>query len=186
MNKREKKLATCLVALIAIGVLWLLFNAGKEISYAVQSKYFDNVRSIASIIFGVTGAWLAITYPKALSSAREARQATAEGREIALTRASEDSEILIGFVRTMIISIVIISIALAIPFVKEIFAMYQWAIDLKEYFRGILYSTLGLMSVVQLGLLITTLKNTYRALTELNRETAEATTRSERDRNREH
>lgn len=186
MNQREKKLVAIFAMIISIIALWLLFSAGKEISYSIQSKYFDNIRSIASIIFGVTGAWLAITYPKALSSAKKARQASEEEREVALSRASEDSEILIGFVRTMIISIVIISISLAIPFIKEVLAMYQWAIDLNEYFRGALYSILGFISVVQLGLLITTLKNTYRALTDLHRETAEATTRADRDQNRQH
>lgn len=186
MNRRTKWLLIILVCLISIVVLCLLFIAGKNISYEVQSKYFDNVRTIASIIFGVTGAWLAITYPKALTSASAARQASPEDRTEALNRATEDSKILIGFVRTMIISIVVIAISLSVPFVKEVLALYQWAIDIKEYFRGTLYSLLGITSIVQLGLLGLTLKNTYLALTELNRETAEAVTRAERDRNSEH
>ncbi|WP_335917557.1 hypothetical protein [Shewanella chilikensis] len=181
-----KWLLFILTSLIALVILYFLFIAGKNISYEAQSKYFDNVRTIASIIFGVTGAWLAITYPKALSSASAARQASADERVEALNRATEDSKILIGFVRTMIISIVVIAISLSIPFVKEVLALYQWAIDIKEYFRGALYSLLGITSIVQLGLLGLTLKNTYLALTELNRETAEAVTRAERDRNREH
>ncbi len=186
MNRRMKWLLFILTSLIALVILYFLFIAGKNISYEAQSKYFDNVRTIASIIFGVTGAWLAITYPKALSSASAARQASADERVEALNRATEDSKILIGFVRTMIISIVVIAISLSIPFVKEVLALYQWAIDIKEYFRGALYSLLGITSIVQLGLLGLTLKNTYLALTELNRETAEAVTRAERDRNREH
>lgn len=186
MNRRMKWLLFILTSLIALVILYFLFIAGKNISYEAQSKYFDNVRTIASIIFGVTGAWLAITYPKALSSASAARQASADERAEALNRATEDSKVLIGFVRTMIISIVVIAISLSIPFVKEVLALYQWAIDIKEYFRGALYSLLGITSIVQLGLLGLTLKNTYLALTELNRETAEAVTRAERDRNREH
>jgi hypothetical protein len=186
MTSRTKWLLNALLCLISIVALYLLFVAGKNITYEAQSKYFDNVRTIASIIFGVTGAWLAITYPKALSSASAARQASADDRTEALERASEDSKILIGFVQTMIISIIIIAISLSIPFIKEVLSLYQWAIDLKVYFRGVLYSLLGLISVVQLGLLCLTLKNTYLALTELNRETAEAVTRAERNRNNEH
>jgi hypothetical protein len=170
----------CLISTIA---LYLLFIAGENISYQVQSKYFDNIRTIASIIFGVTGAWLAITYPKALTSAAAARLASSESRAEALSRAAEDSKILIGFVKTMIISIVIIAISLLIPFIKEVLSLYLWAVDLTEYFRGALYSLLGVISMVQLGLLGLTLKNTYLALTELNRETAEAVTRAERDKN---
>ncbi|MFD1383036.1 hypothetical protein ACFQ45_06645 [Rhodanobacter aciditrophus] len=181
-----KWLLIILASSIALVTLYFLFIAGKNISYEAQSKYFDNVRTIASIIFGVTGAWLAITYPKALSSASAARQASADERTEALNRATEDSKILIGFVRTMIISIVVIAISLSVPFVKEILALYQWAIDIKEYFRGILYTLLGITSIVQLALLGLTLRNTYLALTELNRETAEAVTRAERDRNREY
>jgi len=173
-------------ALVSLVVLCLLFTVGADITYQSQAKYFDNIRSIASIIFGVTGAWLAITYPKALSSADSARQASSENRDRSLAQAREDSDTLIGFVRTMIISIIIIAIALAIPFVKEILSTYQWALDNKVYFRGLLYSLLGVMSVVQLTLLLMTLKNTSQALSELNKSVAEATTRSERDQNRNH
>lgn len=186
MASKTKWLLNILLCLISIGALFLLFVAGKDITYEAQSKYFDNVRTIASIIFGVTGAWLAITYPKALSSASAARQASADDRPKDLKKASEDSKILIGFVRTMIISIIIIAISLFIPFVKEVLSLNQWAIDLKEYCRGVLYSLLGIISVIQLGLLSLTLKNTYLALNELKKETAEAVTRSERDRNNEY
>jgi hypothetical protein len=185
MTSKVKWSLIIILTLVSVVVLFLLFFAGKNISYSVQSKYFDNVRTIASIIFGVTGAWLAITYPKALASATAARVATAENRDSALARASEDSKILIGFVRTMIVSIIVIAVSLSIPFVKEILSMYNWALDIKEYFRGALYSLLGVTTVVQLMLLGHTLKNTYRALKELNSETAQAITRSERDHNRE-
>lgn len=186
MTSRVKWLLIVLLSLVSVIVLSLLFLAGKNISYSIQSKYFDNVRTIASIIFGVTGAWLAITYPKALASATAARVATPENRSSALARTTEDSKILIGFVQTMIISIIVIAVSLSIPFVKEILSMYSWALDIREYFRGVLYSLLGVTTVVQLFLLGHTLKNTYHALKELNSETAQAITRAERDRNSEH
>lgn len=185
MTTRVKKLLIVVGLVSTIITLALLYFTGQNINYAVQSKYFDNIRTIASIIFGVTGAWLAITYPKALSSASAARLASSENRDAALSRASEDSEVLIGFVKTMIISIIIIAISLTIPFLKEILSMFQWALDIKEHLRGFLYSLLGITTVIQLLLLGLTLKNTYRALKELNSETAEAITRAERDRNSE-
>ncbi len=163
-----------------------LFKAGMEITYALQEKYFDGIRSIAAIIFGVSGAWLAITYPKALSSAEQARSTDSNHRKQALADASDDAEVLLGFVHTMIVSIIIIAVSLAVPFAKEALTQWPWALEHKDYFRGSLYSLLWLLAVVQLSLLMTTLKSTYRALNELKRHLAEAEVQSDRDENQHH
>lgn len=185
MAKHGKLFAVVVLIILSILGLLLLFKAGMTIPYETQSSYFDNVRTIASIIFGVTGAWLAVTYPKALHSAKAAKDADSRTRNSALIQATEDTEILIGFVTTMIISIVIIAISLTIPFIKEILSLSQWATNHSGYLRGGMYSLLAVISVVQIGLLVSALKNTYKALTDLHRNTAEAITRAERDKNRE-
>lgn len=185
MTTRKKYSLIILLLIFSIATTYLLFTTGMNITYEKQAAYFDNVRTIASIIFGVTGAWLAISYPKALSSARYANEANSINRKQALLEAEKDIKILTGFIEVMVISIIIIAASLAIPFIKETVSNYQWALDIKEYLRGATYSFLGIISIAQLGLLLMTLKNTYHALTELQNESSKATTKVERDQNKD-
>ncbi|QPL50810.1 hypothetical protein [Alteromonas sp. B31-7] len=185
MNAKTKKIGVIAGVLISIAFTVLLFLAGKSIDYSVQEKYFENIRTVASIIFGVTGAWLAITYPRALSSAIAAKNSDSSERETALKKAVEDSKTLTGFISTMIVSIIIIALSLCIPFIKEILGLFQWSLTAKSYFRGALYVLLGAITVIQLGLLGLTLKHTYGALTDLYANTAKAKIRNQRDRNKE-
>lgn len=185
MNAMTKKIGVIAGVLISIVFAVLLFLAGKSIDYSVQEKYFENIRTVASIIFGVTGAWLAITYPRALSSAIVAKNSDSSGREAAQKKAVEDSKTLTGFISTMIISIIIIALSLCIPFIKEILGLFQWSLTAISYFRGTLYVLLGAITVIQLGLLGLTLKHTYGALTDLYANTAKAKIKNQRDRNKE-
>lgn len=174
------------LAVVVLGVAFILFTAGMHIPYESQEKYFEGIRSIAAIIFGVSGAWLAITYPKAMTSADKARQSTAEYRKKAIQDAGDDTEVLLGFIHTMIVSILVISVSLAVPFLKEGLSQWGWALTYTEYFRGGLYSLLWILAVVQLSLLFITLRTTNRALRELKRHIAEAEVKADRDANTDH
>lgn len=185
-NTKSRKVFSFLTIIVMAGVTVFLFKAGMDITYALQEKYFDGIRSIAAIIFGVSGAWLAITYPKALSSAEQARNTDSDHRKRALADASDDAEVLLGFVHTMIVSIIVIAVSLAIPFAKEALTQWPWALAHKGYFRGSLYAILWVLAVVQLSLLLTTLKSTYKALSELRRHLADAEVQSDRDENQNH
>jgi len=160
-----------------------LFKAGMDVPYSSQQKYFDSIRSIAAIIFGVSGAWLAITYPKALMSAEKARSADASSRKDSIQDAQDDAEVLLGFINTMIVSILIIAISLSVPFVKEALSQFSWAVENRGWFRGSLYALIWILAVSQLSLLYVTLRSTSRALGELRRHMADAEVKSDRDDN---
>lgn len=161
----------------------IAFNAGKGISYADQSTYIDNIRNVSAIIFGVSGAWLAITYPKALASARNAKESQPEEIERRLKIAKEDVDVLMGFVRTMITSIVIVTISLAIPLAKEILSGIEWVLRYRPQVLGSLFLTIASLLLIQIYQLVITLKSTYRALRDIQQNTADAITQIERNKN---
>lgn len=163
--------------------LALVFHVGKSISYEDQSKYIDNIRNVSAIIFGVSGAWLAITYPKALSSAKAAKESAPDKIEISLKIAKEDIDVLMGFVRTMIISIVIVTISLIIPLAKEIFSGINWLMKYRIQVLGTLFLAIASLLIIQVYQLAITLKNTYKALQDIQQNTAQAINQLERKNN---
>jgi len=188
MNLKFKKICNYLL-LIASGffvvfVFVVLFLVGGQVSFLKQNKIFEEIRNISSIIFGVCGAWLAITYPKAISSVQAAKNSSPEKIDSELEKSSGDVEILMGFVKSMMISIIIISICLALPFGKEVVAKCPWLLGFRENLLGALFCLLGAITLTQLYLLVSTLKNTYLALKELKRVTAEAITKREQEKNK--
>jgi hypothetical protein len=186
---QKSRISTMVISLFTsvtiIVVTVIMFAAGMDIPYASQGKYFESIQGIAAIIFGVSGAWLAITYPKAMTSADKARNSTPEERKAAILDAGDDTEVLLGFIHTMMVSILIISVSLAVPFIKEGLSQWNWALTHSEYFRGGLYSLLWLLAFVQLSLLYITLRTTNSALRELKRHIAEAAVKADRDDNKD-
>lgn len=184
MNANISKLFYWILAIIVAGITYFfIYKVGMDLAYKTQSKFIDDLKSLSSIIFGVSGAWLAITYPKAISSAERAN-GSSEGRSTNIENATYDSSILLGFVRTMMVSILIISVGLIIPYIKVILIEFDIVIAIKSYLKGALFSVVFTMALIQLYLLIDTLNNTNKALRSLREILSESQTRNDRDRNR--
>lgn len=174
-----KRVAFCsLVGLL----LSICFYTGMDIAYSSQEKYLSSIKDIATIIFGVTGAWLAISYPKALISANSAelQKYNKEKNEQVLKDALNDRVILIGFIEAMRLAIIILGVSLLIPFSADLFKGSQTLIHNKEIVRGILFCTLVCSTVALLSILLSTLRNVQRALEEINNKNAKAITNSRR------
>jgi hypothetical protein len=180
------KILKCLFQLILVFIAsYFVIQTGKNLDYLKQVKFLDDIRTISSIIFGVSGAWLALTYPKALLSADLARKAESNNA-VLFEQAKHDNKVLLSFIHTMLISTIIIGVSLIIPFVKEVLSSYLLLHPYKACFRSILFYFLAIMSFTQLLLLIQTLKESKRALKELRGSIAQAQTRAQRNQNNNH
>ena len=186
MNKYSRYALIILASVIAIAVFYLLFWVGKGVCFQKQYNSFEQIRNISSIIFGVCGAWLAITYPKAVASIQINPKPAEKTNDPDLKIASQDVNILLGFVTSMIISIIIIAICLFLPFAKEIAVKCPWFLSHKSNLLGFLFCLLGGVTVLQLYLLGSTLKNSYLALLELKRVAAKALTQQEQKKKKEY
>lgn len=153
---------------------------GMDISYAKQAALLSEIRSVSAIVFGVTGAWLALVYPKALASAELAVQSA---NDAVYEQAQHDNDVLLGFIKTIITSIIVIAVSVGIPFVKEVIVKISFFIEYSSYLRGVLFFVIASLAIVQLFLLLSTFLQTKLALKDVKRKIAEAKTRNERSQN---
>lgn len=156
---------------------------GMNISYGKQADLLSEVRNISAIVFGVTGAWLALVYPKALTSTEQALKNTDDA---AYEQARYDNSVLLSFVKTIITSIIIIAVSVGIVFAKEIAVNVDFIIEHRKYFRGVLFFIIVVLVIVQMRVLIVMFLQTRLALKDVERKIAEAKTRNERSHNQSH
>ncbi|MEZ8718400.1 hypothetical protein AB6D81_20680 [Vibrio splendidus] len=185
-----KKLMICglkiLVWFFAILVLVSAFAVGQDIAYKEQYEYIKSIQLVSTIIFGISGAWLAISFPKATGSAKEAVKATGEKIRTRLDNAIEDIDVLIGFVRTMIASVLVIVVSIAIPFLREVLLYVDISAGVTIILKGVLFSTIVALSFAQLCILFWTLFSCKRSMNEINRELGQAKVLAERENNSKH
>ena len=177
-----KKLIIIFSMLISVFLAYLIFRSGMSIEYAKQKVLIDDVRNISAIIFGVTGAWLALVYPKALASAKHVISEK-EIRLVDIQQAEHDNIVLLGFIKTLLISVVIIMFTLGAPFVKEMLAQISTFLSYREYFRAALFLLLFCICLLQVYLLWGTFNQSRLALLEIKQTIAEARTKHDRLRN---
>lgn len=154
---------------LAFGV-YLAVCVGVDMTYARQTGYIEKITTIASIIFGVSGAWLAIMYPKAMqSSQRYSKDFHSDQCEKV---AKDDRELLLKFIHTMIVAILTLVVVIFIPFVKEFISSFSVFHDCRELFRSALFFIIYVLSSIQLFLFFSTLMATIAALNEIDETTA--------------
>ncbi|HGS5294499.1 TPA: hypothetical protein ACMDR2_003535 [Vibrio cholerae] len=156
---------------------------GMDISYSKQSSLLSEIRNVSAIVFGVTGAWLALVYPKALASTELALKVS---NDAIYEQAQHDNNVLLGFIKTIIISILVIAVSIVIPFIKEIAVQFSFFIECRNYLRGLLFFAIMLLALIQLYLLFSTFLQTKQALSDVKGKIAEAKTRNGRTHNQRH
>lgn len=175
---------TNLFLLFAIFVgTFFTVTVGMDIPYSNQSALLSEIRNVSSIIFGVTGAWLALVYPKALSSV-DLSIKTAKDDDY--KQAENDNNVLLGFIKTIIISIIVIALGVLIPFAKEFLSIIIIPKDIHLYLKGILFYVIVLLALIQFYLLFETFSQTKKALREVKKQLAKAKTKNERSHNSNH
>lgn len=150
----------------------LVFNIGPNIPFERQTVYLDRITSISSIIFGVTGAWLAIMYPKALLSSTAFLENPTEAKLKKL--AFQDTKLILNFIHTMVVALTTLIVAILIPFAKDFLSSFPILLEYKGIFRGGLLFLIFILSTAQIVLLIVTLISTKDAIKEIEEKVGKA------------
>ncbi|EOA3299795.1 hypothetical protein ACUH7A_004023 [Yersinia enterocolitica] len=119
----------------------IVFSAGflgRHISFAVQWPLFEALRTTASIIFAVVGAWFAIIYPERLK--KSFRGGVSDGNGGGIQR------LFTPIVHSTAILATVLLIGIVAPLLKQ----FDWIILHKVAFRGISYGLLVSLTLWQL------------------------------------
>lgn len=122
------------VALIA----WLSFCYGKNVPFSNQWPLYEALRTTASIIFAVVGAWFAIIYPERLKK-------SFHGGAV-----SDTSNGVMRLFTPIVHSTAILSSVLIIGVLAPIFKQFDIVTQNKEFFRSISYAVLLMLTFWQL------------------------------------
>ncbi|WP_146003559.1 hypothetical protein [Kineobactrum sediminis] len=141
---RLKILKYLLVASVALAALL----QGQEIAMSRQMPLFEGLRNTSAIIFGVMGAWLAILHPESLK-----KIFGSDGGKIP---DQEKGTIMLLFSPILISTAVIAAVLVIFPLVEFSKTIDYFATH-KRVLRGLSFSLLSVLTLLQLWALILTL-----------------------------
>lgn len=126
------------------GMAMIFFAFGKNVPFSEQWVLYEGLRNTASIIFGVMGAWLAIVYPEVLSNLLEERT---------FSGAQSYRKLIAPLVYSTSILIWVLMLGIVVPILKQI----QFFVSYTNILRGISFSILCILTLLQIWALILTL-----------------------------
>lgn len=124
------------MAIIAAGVCW-----GPLIPVATQLDYVDVIRTVASIMFGVAGVWIALTYPYAHQLASDEASARPFG-ELPHERLIRELS------RSALLSLAVVVVTLLYEFVGLFARLITWLVEHAEWVRGASFAVVALLTIV--------------------------------------
>lgn len=122
--------------------LFLIFSAyfGQNVPFASQWPLFEALRTTASIIFAVVGAWFAIIYPERLKKSFKGGGTDSDANGRGITR------LFTPIVHSTAILASVLIIGVAAPLLKQL----TFVVEHKEFFRGVSYFVLVCLTLWQL------------------------------------
>lgn len=149
------------MALIAIAMCVAGAYYGQNVPFATQWPLFEALRTTASIIFAVVGAWLAIIYPERLK--------LSFGKKDGKGKAAGNVGILLyPAIYSTIILVCILFIGIAAPIVKQI----QGLAGHTSVLRGVSFAILTLLTLWQIAVVIMTIIPAHLIKSNLDGEAA--------------
>lgn len=136
--------------LFILSLVLLAFIHGQSIEIAKQMPLFEGLRNTSAIIFGVMGAWLAILHPESLKKIFASDKLASK-----LPEAEEKTIKLL--LSPIILSTTIIALVLILFPLVEFGKTVDLIVSYKELFRGICFSILIVLTILQLWALVLTL-----------------------------
>lgn len=155
------------IAGIVGGAGWL----GRVVPFSEQWPIFEALRTTASIIFAVIGAWMAIIYPERLKLSFKSSTGTKAQSSEQAKQNSGWSHLLTPVVHSTAILCVILIIGAIAPILKH----YPLPIS-REVLRGTCYGLLVLLTIWQLWTVLLTLVPADIVKTSLDRESSKKRT----------
>ncbi|MNN27869.1 hypothetical protein D3C81_1414190 [compost metagenome] len=138
------KISAWLSSIAFVGIsIWL----GKEVPFEKQWPLFEALRTTASIIFAVVGAWIAIVYPDRLKLSFSEGVAPTGGTQGGL------SKLFSPVVHSTAILCIILIIGVVAPLIKTI----PFALEHTESLRSLSYGALVSLTLWQLWTVVLTL-----------------------------
>lgn len=168
MISHKKLIIIAIMTAVYILSAFYIFTFGKRIDYATQKDLIDNIRDVTSIIFGVCGAWLALSYPKALLVSADASRLDGEERNIALEKSREEINVLLLFLRSMFISTFILLSTLIIPYAKIVASSIEAIAKHREILLGANLVFLFTLALVQAVIMAMTIRASVLSLQEIH------------------
>jgi ABC-type nickel/cobalt efflux system permease component RcnA len=123
----------CVVVVLLAGIL------GRNVAFALQWPLFEALRTTASIIFAVVGAWFAIIYPERLKKSFRGGTTDSNGQGI--------HRLFTPIVHSTAILATVLIIGVVAPLLKQ----FDWILSHKDIFRGISYGLLVFLTLWQLA-----------------------------------
>ncbi|MFY0403360.1 hypothetical protein ACOMDP_12065 [Pantoea dispersa] len=121
--------------------LILVFGAGyfgRHIAFALQWPLFEALRTTASIIFAVVGAWFAIIYPERLK--KSFRGGDSSGGSAGI------HNLFTPIVHSTAILAAVLLVGIGAPLLKQ----FDWVMANRTIFRGVSYGLLVFLTLWQL------------------------------------
>ncbi|BBO72700.1 hypothetical protein DSCW_01170 [Desulfosarcina widdelii] len=128
------------------------FYYGKNIPFSEQWILYEALRNTSAIIFGVMGAWLAILYPSGLLNIFGKKENMPD------TNTSKNVK---KFFPPIVYSTLILSYVLMAGVIAPLLKTIPILMNYKDILRGLSYSIIGMLTLVQLWALILTLVPSY-------------------------
>jgi len=135
-----------LIILLLVAVFCYYY--GQNVAMKEQMPIFDGLRNTSSIIFGVMGAWLAILHPSSLKKIFSKEKGSIS---------KEDKKTINLLLLPIIISTFILLIVLVAPLCVAASRSSHKLIQYVTILRGLSFSLLGCLTILQLWALILTL-----------------------------
>ncbi|EQB2067009.1 hypothetical protein ACYEVR_001146 [Yersinia enterocolitica] len=132
----------CLIGLIGVG-----FWYGRFVPFAQQSPLFEALRTTASIIFAVVGAWMAIIYPERLRFTFKPDTSKTTSMPVNM------GKLLHPAVNSTFILCIVLLVGVLAPLIKQITFLFPY----KEWLRGVSFSLLIALTFWQIWTVILTL-----------------------------
>ncbi|MCK2179024.1 hypothetical protein MUN35_04795 [Hafnia paralvei] len=127
---------------ILLFIIVLIFSAyyGRNVPFSNQWPLYEALRTTASIIFAVVGAWFAIIYPERLKRSFRGGKTASDPSGRGITR------LFTPIVHSTAILASVLIIGIAAPLLKQV----GFLIEHKCFFRGLSYVVLVFLTVWQL------------------------------------
>lgn len=131
--KVKVTLIICILALVGSAGYF-----GRHIAFALQWPLFEALRTTASIIFAVVGAWFAIIYPERLKKSFRGGDSGGGGSGI--------HNLFTPIVHSTAILAAVLLVGIGAPLLKQ----FDWILAHRTVFRGISYGLLVFLTMWQL------------------------------------
>ena len=104
------------LAILSSAIAYLLSDAAEKLSYVSYKETLNALLNISSIIFAISGAWIAIIYPKAIGKVFH----ESEKNYLSVKDAETDTTNLSELVEIVLVSATVLMVILAIQFTTPI------------------------------------------------------------------